>query len=63
MTNYLKLIKENANNVPSVISYFEEEYEKARDEIKIKGNLQRCISELPALYEIRFSIRSHYGIF
>ena len=37
MTNYLKLIKENANNVPSVISYFEEEYEKARDEIKIKG--------------------------
>jgi hypothetical protein len=55
MTNYLKLIKENANNVPSVISYFEEEYEKARDEIKIKGNLQRCISELPALYEIRFS--------
>lgn len=55
MTNYLKLIKENANNVPTVLSYFEEEYEKAREEVKIKGNLQRCISELSSLYEMRFA--------
>ena len=55
MTNYLKLIKENANNVPTVLSYFEEEYEKAREEVKIKGNLQLCISELSSLYEMRFA--------
>lgn len=55
MTNYLKLIKENANNVPTVLSYFEEEYIKAREEVKIKGNLQRCISELSSLYEMRFA--------
>lgn len=55
MSEYLKMVKENANNITNVLSYFEEEYEKAKIEIKIKGNLNRCISELPSLYEIRYS--------
>lgn len=55
MSEYLKLIKENATNIQPVLEHFEEEYIKAKEEIKIKGKLQRCISELPSLYEIRFS--------
>lgn len=55
MSDYLKLVKENANNIPIVIEHFEQEYENAKNEIKIKGNLNRCISELPSLYEMRYS--------
>ena len=54
MSEYLNMVKENANNISSVIQHFEEEYEKARPEIKIKGNLNNNISELSSLYEMRF---------
>ena len=55
MSEYLKLIKDNANNISKVIEHFEEEYNLAKSEMKIKGNLNRNISELPSLYEMRYS--------
>ena len=55
MSEYLKLIKDNANNISKVIEHFEEEYNLAKNEMKIKGNLNRNISELPSLYEMRYS--------
>jgi hypothetical protein len=55
MNEYLALIKDNANNISSVLEHFENEYALGREEVKIKGKLMDCISQLPCLYEIRFS--------
>lgn len=52
---YFKLIKKDETKLEDVLNHFNEEYEIAREEIKIKGKLNRCIAELPSLFEIRFS--------
>jgi hypothetical protein len=49
------MIKDNANSITAVLEHFEEEYLKGKEEIKIKGKLIDCISQLPCLYEQRFA--------
>ena len=45
---YFKLIKKDETKLEDVLNHFNEEYEIAREEIKIKGKLNRCIAELPS---------------
>ena len=52
---YFQLIKKDETKLEEVLNYFNDEYEIAREEIKIKGRLNKCIAELPSLFEIRFS--------
>ena len=52
---YFQLIKKDETKLEEVLNYFNDEYELAREEIKIKGRLNKCIAELPSLFEIRFS--------
>lgn len=53
--DYFKVIKKDETKLQEVLDYFSDEYEQARNEIKIQGNLNKCIAELPSLFEIRFS--------
>ena len=46
MTNYLQMVKDNANNITEVLDHFKAEYELAKGELKIQGNLQREIADL-----------------
>lgn len=55
MTNYFTLIKSNENALPDALKYFNDEYEEARNEVTIKGNLAECVSKLSSRYEYRFS--------
>lgn len=50
-----QLIKKDETNLEQVLNYFNDEYIVAKEEIKIKGNLQRCISEMSSLFEMRFA--------
>lgn len=52
---YFNLIKQNDSNLNKVLEYFNDEYNKSKDEIKIKGNLKQSISELSSLYETRYA--------
>lgn len=54
MTKYLQMVKDNANNIAEVLDHFRAEYELAKGELKIQGNLQREIADLSVVYENRF---------
>lgn len=55
MSKYLQMVKEDANNITSILEHFNKEYEEAQKELKIKGNLQREMADLSVVYENRFS--------
>lgn len=55
MINGFQLIKKDESKLSEVLEYFNQEYESGREEIKIKGNLSQSMTQLPALYEIRFA--------
>lgn len=68
INNYFQLIKKDDSKLQEVLEYFEEEYLKGKEEIKINGILNQNISELSSLFENRFSqlqeleaILSHYN--
>lgn len=53
--NFFQLVKQNDNMLPSALEYFNDEYNKARDEVKIKGSLTECVSSISSRYEYRVS--------
>ena len=54
MSWYRKVVAD-WNNIPQCLDHFEKELAEARTEVKIKGNVERNSTELPAYVELRFS--------
>lgn len=51
---YNKIVA-NLGEIPSFISYYENELNVAKGEIKIQGNVERALSNLPGMTEQRFN--------
>jgi hypothetical protein len=51
---YNKIVAD-LGNIPAFISYYEAELIGAKSEIKIQGNVERALSNLPGLTEHRFN--------
>lgn len=54
MSWYRKIVKD-WDHIPDCLDYFENELADARAEVKIKGNVEKAATELPAYVELRFS--------
>lgn len=54
MSWYRKVVQD-WNNIPSCLDHFDKELAEARAEVKIKGNVEKNSTELPAYVELRFS--------
>lgn len=52
---YYQLVKKDEKNLPAVLEYFNNQYEEAKNDIKIKGILIDNISIISSNYEKRFS--------
>ena len=48
-------VSRDINEIPNAIQYFEDELATARLEVKIKGNIERALAEMPGLVEHRFN--------
>jgi hypothetical protein len=48
-------VSRDINEIPNAIQYFEHELVTARHEVKIKGNIERALAEMPGLVEHRFN--------
>lgn len=48
-------IARDISRIPDAIDYFENELKQARTEVKIKGNVERAVAEMPGLIEHRFN--------
>lgn len=66
---YFQSVKQNDNALPNALEYFNNEYEEAREEVKIKGSLTECVSKISSRYEYRVAqlqeleaILRHYEI-
>lgn len=53
MSWYRKIVKD-WDHIPDCLDYFENELLDARQEVKIKGNVEKSSTELPAYVELRF---------
>lgn len=53
--SYFKLIKKDDTKLQEVLEYFEEEYLKGKEEIKLDGILCQNIAELSSFFEHRYS--------
>jgi hypothetical protein len=54
MSWYRKVVQD-WNHIPACLDHFEKELAEARTEVKIKGNVEKNSTELPAYVELRFS--------
>lgn len=54
MSWYTKVVQD-ISNLPDCIQHYEQEFEQARLECTIKGNVERKAAELPGIVEKRFS--------
>jgi hypothetical protein len=48
-------VTSDLGNIPAFIQYYEDELNKARIDISIKGNVEKSISALPGITEQRFN--------
>jgi hypothetical protein len=48
-------VTSDLGNIPAFIQYYEDELNKARTDISIKGNVEKSISALPGITEQRFN--------
>ena len=48
-------ISRDISEIPNAIDYFENELSNAKQEVKIKGNLERAAAEMPGIIEHRFN--------
>jgi hypothetical protein len=53
--NWYDRVVDNLSELPSFITYYEAELHKAKDEVKIRGNLEKQLSTLPGITEERMS--------
>ena len=48
-------VSRDISKIPSAIQYFENELLQARNECKLKGNVERAAAEMPGIVEHRFN--------
>jgi DNA repair exonuclease SbcCD ATPase subunit len=48
-------VSRDINEIPNAIQHFEDELATARQEVKLKGNIERALAEMPGLIEQRFN--------
>ena len=48
-------VTQDLSTLPDFVSYYQKEYEEARRETSIKGNIERNLSALPGITEYRFN--------
>ena len=51
---YYSEVSRDINKIPNAIQHFEDELAAARQEVKLKGNVERAAAELPGIVEQRF---------
>lgn len=54
MSGWYNKVKDNLGNVVDAINYYESEFEDARKETGLKGNLERNSRDLPGIVSYRF---------
>lgn len=54
-TNWYNEISRNLSKIPDCINYYETEYQNAKKEVKLYGNLEKASASLPGIVEERFS--------
>ena len=48
-------VSRNVSKIPDAVAYFESELADARQEVKLKGNVERAAAEMPGIVEHRFN--------
>jgi len=48
-------VTRDISEIPNAIQYFEKELQDAKQEIKLKGNIERAAAEMPGIIEHRFN--------
>jgi hypothetical protein len=55
VSDWFNSVVDDLGNVVKALSFFEDELLVARDEVHIRGSLERCSASLPGITERRFS--------
>lgn len=53
--NWYNRITSNLDDLPDFIDYYERELRDARDEVKISGNIERLLAQMPGITERRMA--------
>ena len=53
--NWYNEVSRSLDKIPDCINHYEEEYKKARQEVRLYGNLEKASAALPGIVEERFS--------
>jgi len=48
-------ISRDVSKIPNAVAHFESELHNARQEVKLKGNVERAAAEMPGIVEHRFN--------
>ena len=48
-------VSRNISKIPDAVAFFESELQEARQEVKLKGNVERAAAEMPGIVEHRFN--------
>jgi hypothetical protein len=48
-------ISRDVSKIPDAVAHFEKELQEARQEVKLKGNVERASAEMPGIVEHRFN--------
>jgi len=48
-------VSRDVSKIPDAVIYFDNELEQARQEVKLKGNVERAAAEMPGIVEHRFN--------
>jgi hypothetical protein len=54
-TNWYNEVSRSLDKIPDCINHFDSEYQKAKQEVRIYGNLEKASAALPGIVEERFS--------
>ena len=48
-------VSRDVSKIPDAVAFFENELQQARQEVKLKGNVERASAEMPGIVEHRFN--------
>src|SRR6056300_1724561 len=48
-------VSRDVSKIPDAVAFFENELQQARNEVKLKGNVERAAAEMPGIVEQRFN--------
>lgn len=55
MSNWYRIVTNDYTKMPDFIDYYEKELEAARNEVKLRGYIEKNASDLPGIVENRFT--------